>query len=143
MTFVPYLMKKGVGVLKHVIASKRAKPRSTSAGKATPNPRPSRPQIDLLLSRRAHIHQQIGQAARQGRVPDGMVHELYDNHCIELTEDMNELDELGHHHDAIRRRLDARFPAPVPAPPPETPPKPRHYPRLRELFGSSERPTLH
>lgn len=146
MTLIPFLLKRGLGALRRATANRLPKPAPPTARKLVADPSPAPSQIELILAERANIHRQIGDAARQGKVPDALVRLLYDNHGVGLTNDLNQLEELEQQFGAVCRRLDALFPEalpPEPEPEPEEPVSPpRHFQRLGSLFAERDQPTL-
>jgi len=92
-----------------------------------------------LRAEGATILEQIGWAAEQGTVPDGMPRRLRANLEAELTEHRRLLTEDQHAVQAGVRHLAALFPLP-PAPEPElpappAPPRRKNFPPLGDLLA--------
>jgi|GEM_PF-6439619 len=97
-----------------------------------------------ILSERPVVIGEIGWAAEQGMVPDGLPWRLLGTHEAELAEHRRLLAEDQAALQAGLRRLDAVFPAPPPlAPAPPVPPRPRHYKPLGELLAQRPKRNLH
>lgn len=92
--------------------------------------------LQYILAERLATTEQIGWAAEQGMVPDGIPRRLLANHESELTEHRRLLAEDRHALQAGLRRLAALFPLPpAPEPQPPEPPRRRAFPPLGDLLA--------
>lgn len=87
---------------------------------------------------RADTRALIDEGVCDGLVSDASVQTLYQSYCDQGVALRGELGAAQARYEASLRRLSAMFPE-LPAPPPEppAPPPPKHYPRMRKLFGGN------
>lgn len=87
---------------------------------------------------RAEAQVLIDEGVCNGLVSDASVETLYQSYCDQGVALRGQLGEAQARYEASLRRLSAMFPE-LPAPPPEPPAPlpPKHYPRMRNLFGGN------
>lgn len=92
---------------------------------------------------RAEARALIDEGVCNGLVSDASVETLYQSYCDQGVALSGQLGEAQARYEASLRRLSAMFPElPVPPPEPPAPPPPKHYPRMRNLFGGNGKANL-
>ena len=131
-----------MGFLKRLVARFKRPKRPRVGRQPDASVRPTA--LIAIMAARVLLHDQIGQAANNGMVPDALLLSVLANHEAERAETRRLLVEEEAGFQSCLARVAATFPEPplaLPEPPPAPPP--RHFPRLGKLLSQKNSNQLH